>query len=187
MKRSLPIEIFFSGQRKIFPWAGRKFFLPRAYIRKRAGHLPIVKVFSPSYLVEWNISLWCILNYNRDLRAKKRRLFHKADRDGRLANSNGKLLTWCHILWFHEPIDDRVAQSLSVLAERCTSNGIPSVCVDIPLFECNVPCLSGFFCKFTVNSEYDKAFIRILLQIYSKFRFGLSHAQCMAPPTLAAL
>jgi hypothetical protein len=45
MKRSLPIEIFFSGQRKNIPWAGRYFFLPRAYIRQSDVVLLVVKVF----------------------------------------------------------------------------------------------------------------------------------------------
>ena len=45
VKRSLPIEIFFSGQRKNIPWAGRYFFLPRAYIRQSDVVLLVVKVF----------------------------------------------------------------------------------------------------------------------------------------------
>ena len=48
VKRSLPIEIFFSGQRKNIPWAGRYFFLPRAYIRQSDVVLLVVKVFFSS-------------------------------------------------------------------------------------------------------------------------------------------
>jgi hypothetical protein len=51
VKRSLPIEIFFPRQRIFFPWAGRKFFLPGAYIRQSDVVLLVVKVFLTLRLV----------------------------------------------------------------------------------------------------------------------------------------
>ena len=45
-KRSLLREIFFSGQGKIFSWAGRKSYLPRAYIGELFHNRHIVKLFS---------------------------------------------------------------------------------------------------------------------------------------------